>query len=183
MNIRFTLLLLVLVVFVGGLVGMTQWLRFDDNNQERGERLYRVNASDLATITITQDDDEISFVQIQGNWFIEDKDKGEIVPVDIGRWGGVPLLISGPVTQKNLTDDVKDLKDLIDFGLEPPRSRINLTSYTGQNVEVLVGSESPGEDGYYAKVVGTEPLYVVHSSWVEVLLRLLTEPPYPPDEA
>ena len=174
--------MVVLLIVVGGLVTVTQILRGDDN-QDRGERLYRVYASDLANITITQDDDEISIVQIQGKWFIEDKDKGEIVPVDIGRWGGVPLLISGPVTQKNLTDDVKDPKDLIDFGLEPPRSRINLTSYTGQNVEVLVGSESPGEDGYYAKVVGTEPLYVVHSSWVEVLLRLLTEPPYPPDEA
>ena len=46
-----------------------------------------------------------------------------------------------------------------------------------------IGDLTPTEDGYYISVEDpNDNLYIVHSSWVDVLERLLTEPPYPVEE-
>ncbi len=183
MNARFTIVLVVLLILVGGLVGVTQVLRSSDKDIERGDRLYRVSSSELSEVTISQDEEKVTFVQLDGQWYIKDEEQGENLPVNIDRWGGIPSLLGGPAVSTNLSESEDELEDRASYGIEPPRSRINLISFNGQGIEVNIGDLTPTQDGYYAQVTGSEILYIVHSSWVDVLMRLLTEPPYPLGEA
>ncbi|MEE8159977.1 MAG: DUF4340 domain-containing protein, partial [Dehalococcoidia bacterium] len=179
MNARFTIVLVVLLILVGGLVGVTQVLRSDDDPPERGDRLYRVSSSELSDVTISQDDEKITFVSLDEQWYIKDEEQGENLSVNIDRWGGIPSLLGGPAVSTNLSESEEELGDRASYGIEPPRSRINLTTFNGLGIEVNIGDLTPTQDGYYAQVTGSEILYIVHSSWVDVLMRLLTEPPYP----
>jgi len=178
MNVRFTLLLLVLLVVIGGLVGITQVLRSGDV-KERGGRLYRLSSDELVNVAISMEGEEITFVREDTGWFIKDGESGEKVPVDIKRWGGVPFLLGGPQVSKNLSAGNEELGNLTSYGLDPPRGRINLTPRRGNAVEVQVGDLTPNQDGYYVKVAGSDTLYVMHNEWVDVLAGLVTEPPYP----
>ncbi len=183
MSVRFTIVLVVLLIMVGGLVAVTQVLRTDEEAPERKDRLYRVSSAELAEVTISQEEDQITFVHLEESWFIKDEESGENVPVDIGRWGGVPSLLGGPAVSTNLSDSEEELGSRASYGVDPPRSRINITLFNGQTTEVNIGDLTPTEDGYYTYVTDSEILYIVHSAWVDVIVRLLNEPPYPIEEA
>ena len=183
MSVRFTIVLVVLLIMVGGLVAVTQVLRTDSETPERKDRLYRVSSDEIAEVTFSQEEDKITFVHLEDTWFILDEESGGDVPVDIGRWGGIPSLLGGPAVSENLSDREEELGSRASYGLDPPRNRINLSLFNGQAVEVNIGDLTPTEDGYYTYVTDSEILYIVHSSWVDVLVRLLEEPPYPAEEA
>lgn len=182
MNVRLTILLLVLLALIGGLVGVTQVLRSgdDDGATTAGlqDRLYRVSSDQLASFTISNDDEAITFVNEEGAWLIQDGAGGESEPVDPSRFGGVPLLVSGPSADKNLSGSDAAMGDLASFGLAPPRTTVVLTPVRGEDIELLIGDLTPTEDGYYAKLVGDDTIYVTNATWVGVVDRLLTDPPF-----
>ena len=187
MSVRLTILLLVLLVVIGGLVGVTQVIRSGDDDGSDStaglkERLYRVSSEQLASFTVNMDDEAITFVHEGDEWFIQDNEGGENAPVDPVRWGGIPLLVSGPSADKNLSDGDDEIGDPASFGLEPPRSKLNLTPFRGETIELLIGDPTPTEDGYYTKLADASTIYVTNSTWVEVVERLLTEPPFIPED-
>lgn len=178
MNVRFTVLLVLLVVVIGGLVGVTQLLR-SETGVNRGERLYRLDYQELVTIGIEFEGEEIVFSKDGGTWFISgDEDKADF-PVDEIRWSGVPFLLGGPEVTQNLTEIGEKLGNLELYGLDPPRGQITLTPASGLATGIQIGDLTPTEDGYYAKVENTAALYIMHNTWVDVMVRLVTEPPYP----
>ena len=179
MSVRVTIVLIVLLVLVGGLVAVTQVLRSEEDAPKRSDRLYRISSSEIADVTISRGDDTITFIHGEDEWLIQDPEGGENTPVDVDRWGGIPSLLGGPAVSTNLSESEEDLGSRASYGIDPPRSRINLTTNIGQRIEVNIGDLTPTEDGYYTNVTGSELLYIVHSSWVDVITRLLTEPPYP----
>ena len=182
MNVRLTILLLVLLAVIGGIVGVGVLRSGDDDGADSTaglkERLYRVSSEQLANFTVSRDGEAITFVHEDEEWFIQDDKGGENAPVDPFRWGGIPLLVSGPSADKNLSDSDDEIGDLASFGLEPPRSKLNLTPFRGEIIELLIGDPTPTEDGYYAKLADDNTIYVTNSTWVEVVERLLTEPPF-----
>jgi hypothetical protein len=181
MNVRLTLLLVVLLVVIGGLVGITQVLRGVDST-DRDSRLYRLSSSELNEVVVTRGEETITFVRQGEDWFINDSGQG-MVEVDIQRWGGVPVLLGGPTTTKLIEPEEGQTIDLTSYGVEPPKSSVHVATSRNQVVDVLIGDATPDATGYYVKVVGTEVLYVVNSAWVDVIHRLINEPPYPPEPA
>jgi hypothetical protein len=184
MSARFTIVLVVLLILIGGLVAVTQILRVDTEAPKRSDRLYRIQ--DVAHVVISRGEESITFEKMGNTWFIKDEEGGEDVEVDIGRWGGIPSLLNGPAVSTNLMkteEDRKQLGDRVSYGLDPVRTVITVTSANGQMVVVNLGDLTPTEDGYYVSVEDPrDNLYIVHNSWVDVLERLLTEPPYPVEE-
>ena len=178
MNVRLTILLVVLLIVIGGLVGITQVLR-SGAEPERGERLYRLNYTELVGVNISMDEEKITFVRDGDDWFIKDEGSGANVPVDEVRWSGVPFLLGDPRVTENLTEIGEELGDLTVYGLDPPRGKIMLTPSGGQPIEIQLGDLTPTENGYYAKVADIDVLYIMHNTWVDVMARLVTEPPYP----
>ena len=187
MRVRFTIVLVVLIILIGGLVGVTQ-LRRGPRGPEGPpigpDPLYRIQ--DVVHVVISRGKESIAFEKIGDTWFIKDEESGENVEVDIGRWGGVPTLLTGPAVSTNLMKTEEDREKLgarASYGLDPVRAVITVTSANGQVFAVNIGDLTPTEDGYYISVEDpNDNLYIVHSSWVDVLERLLTEPPYPVEE-
>ena len=184
MSARFTIVLVVLLILIGGLVGVTQLLRGSDGSDDRPDRLYRTQ--DVAHVVISRGEDSITFEKMGDTWFIKDEEGGEDIEVDIGRWGGIPSLLNRPAAATNLIktgEDREQLGDRASYGLDPARTVITSTTANGQKVVMNIGNLTPTEDGYYISVEDpNDNLYIVHSSWVDVLERLLTEPPYPVEE-
>ena len=185
MSARFTIVLVVLLVLIGGLVAVTQILRVDTETPDRPVRLYRVASGELSEVVISQGEERIQFVEVGDTWHIRDEETGEDAEVDIGRWGGITSLLGGPAAEDLMKteDDRAKLGDRASYGLDPPRTVISLTTKSGQTVTINLGDLTPTEDGYYVSVEDPrDNLYIIHSSWVDVLERLLAEPPYPVEE-
>ena len=166
-------------------MAVTQLLRVTENQDERPSRLYRIQ--DVTNLVIATGEDQITFDKREDTWYIVDPDGGEDLEVDIGRWGGIPTLLSGPAVEEDLmeTDEERQLLgERSDYGLDPVRTILTVTSSNGQVVVVNLGDPTPDDVGYYVSIEDPrDNLYIVHSSWVDVLERLLAEPPYPVEES
>jgi len=99
--------------------------------------------------------------------------------VDMKRWGGgVPLLLSGPGVDRPITEGATD-EQLEIYGLRAPGIRIVLTLENDDLINVEVGDRTPDGRAYYIKLLSSRDVYAVDHTWVEVLERLVREPPYP----
>ena len=117
---------------------------------------------------------EQSFSYREGSgWYFT----GEQQPsVDLARWGGVTLVLSGPRARRVLAEEVDDLKT---YGLDPPSTELTLSLRGDRSLEMYLGDLTPDGTGYYATQKGDDNLYVIESVWGQVLRRLASEPPYP----
>ena len=181
MNVRLSIFLVTLLIIVGGGVLVTQVLRTSEGElTEQKDRLYRVSVEVLAGVKMTSEGREISFIQKEDEWFIKGDEDGEDIPVNMSRWGGIPQLLQGPTVAQNLSESGENLGDLTSYGLDPPRSLIQLTTQDARViVEVQIGEVTPTGDGYYTKVADSDTLFITLSEWVDVILGMLTNPPYP----
>lgn len=99
--------------------------------------------------------------------------------VDMQRWGGgVPLLLSGPRADRPIADSATDERLRI-YGFRAPAMRIELTLENNDTINAEVGDRTPDGRAYYVKLLSSRDVYAVDHTWVEVLERLVREPPYP----
>ncbi|MDA1173731.1 MAG: hypothetical protein O2826_04340, partial [Chloroflexi bacterium] len=94
--------------------------------------------------------------------------------VNIERWGGIVLLLSGPQVERELGH----AKDLSDFGLDVP-TIVDLTLGDDTRIRVLLGDRTPDERHHYATVGDDGELFLVNADWGNVLMALVEAPPYP----
>ena len=194
MNVRLTIVLVLVLVLVGGLVAVTQVLRSGtDDFPERKARLYRISSAELVGIALTQGSDKIEmgtdrieFTAVyseDGNreWFIRKAD-GENVAVDVKRWGGIPALVGGPSVIRDLSEEEEGF-DLSVYGLDEPKGHIYISLKNGVRIDVEIGDGDPTSKGYYVKVADTKPLFIVTKEWVDVIMGLLSNPPYQAEDS
>ena len=177
MNFRVSFILLVLVAVVGGYV-----LIFELQRRPGAEAdppfFYDVAMDDITNVSVTYQGQQEVFVKIENQWFFEDT--GE--PVDMARWGGIPLLLTGPQAARILQEQIDNPAE---YGLDPPETHIIVTVKGGLQISILLGYTTPDVISNYAQVEGYSPLYLVTSTWGAVINRLVTEPPviFTPQEA
>jgi hypothetical protein len=108
-------------------------------------------------------------------WFFEDKDE---LAVDTKRWGGIVQLVSEPKSKRMIAEKMDDLTQ---YELNNPRMIVTLTIQNRKEpLEILFGRQTPQGDQYYVKLKNSPPLYIMHDTYCEVLMRLAQEPPFPP---
>jgi len=169
MNVRLTIVLVLVLVLVGGLVAVTQVLRSGtDDFPERKARLYRIS-----TAVYSEDGNR--------EWFIRKAD-GENVAVDVKRWGGIPALVGGPSVIRDLSEEEEGF-DLSVYGLDEPKGHIYISLKNGVRIDVEIGDDDPTSRGYYVKVADTKPLFIVTKEWVDVIMGLLSNPPYQSEDS
>lgn len=135
---------------------------------------YKVAESDIDIISIQTETIEQSFTHRDGEgWYFTGEQQP---PVDLARWGGVTLVLSGPRTRRVLAEKIDDLKT---YGLDPPSTVLNLSLRGDRSLQLYLGALTPDGSGYYATQEGDDNLYVIESVWGQVLRRLAFEPPYP----
>ena len=176
MNIRTTFVLAVLLLLVGGYVFLAE------ETPEEPEvigidapQFYTVSESDINQITIQAAGFSGSFVRSDEGPWLFDEPNGP--PVDLGRWGGVTLLLGGPDTQRLLAETVENPAE---YGLDEPSIEIEFTLTGDRKERILLGSTTLNGGFHFAMREGDPQLYLVSSLWGQVLGRLAVDPPYPP---
>jgi len=173
MSIRTSIILVVSLVMVAGYVFFIQ-IRESAEVQDEPPWFYSVDISDMTRISITDRGEEaIFFLGEDNRWHLDDP---EGLPVNLDRWGGITLLLSGPKSRRLLDVQPTDLEP---YGLDSPPIRIEVDLKDGRTIPLLLGFPTPDGVGIYAQVQGFPQVFTIVAEWAEVLTRLITEPPYP----
>lgn len=140
---------------------------------------WRIEETELRRITIRlpQEDKSVAFARDgeEGPWRFDDPAQ---TPVNRDRWGGIPLLLQGPQSERIIARSVGRDK-LAAFGLVEPRMSIALTLRGGRVLDITIGDAVPDSSAFYLRVPNTSDVAVVDYSWYQVFERLVREPPYP----
>lgn len=173
MNGRQVLALLIVLGVVGGIV-VAQQLSKEPIPAASDWYFYDVDEKAISLVEITHLGDTQRFIRdIPGaGWVFDDETQS---PVSDFRWGGIPLLLAGPRVDRFLDAKVDDLAR---YGLDAPPTVIRVGMDDGLIFAVHVGILTPNGVNQYAMHEGASQVVLVDSSWAEVLVRLVTEPPY-----
>jgi hypothetical protein len=176
MNVRLTILLAVLAVMIGATWAIIEFTdlvyRGDPDPDEPW--LFHIEPSDITRIEVAHKEDSIEFARdaASNQWMIIGDPS---YPVFSYRWGGIPLLLSGPRVNRGLKETIDDGSQ---YGLDPPESVVRVSDFSGNTFEFHMGIPTPDGDNQYARLVGDHALYTVPSIWAQVINRLAFEPPW-----
>lgn len=169
MNFRVSFILLVLAAVVGGYVLLFELRRLPETPPE-APWFYDIGFDEITNVSVAYKGQQQSFARKEVGWVFEDT--GE--PVNMDRWGGITLLLSGPRVARVVEEQFDNPAE---YGLEPPESYITVTIKGGRQISFLLGSKTPDANANYAQVVGYPSLFLITSAWGDVINRLVTEPP------
>jgi len=141
---------------------------------------YTANMEDINRITFATRDGVVGFYQDRSGkaptWRFDD-DFG--MPVDISRWGGITLLLSGPQSRRALIRDLKE-EDKERYGVNSPILSVDVRLTGERQVNVHLGDKTPDELNYYIRQEGNPGLYLIDGTWGDVLSKITREQPFPP---
>jgi len=176
MNLRLSILLVVALLLFGGTFLIIQLTDSDTPDNSR-PWLYRIDEGDIVALTLNHEGEEITYFRSPASldWYIEnDIDDSPDIPVFQQRWGGTPLLLSGPRVTRPLSDVIEDPAA---FGLEPPETEVSVLDRYGNTIEFHMGKPTPDNLNQYARLVGEDALFTVPIEWAQVVNRLANDPP------
>ena len=173
MNIRTSIILVVLLAMVAGYVFFIQ-VRIEPAVEEDALWFYSVDMSDIKHITIDSSEGNAQFFLGEDKYWHLNSPEG--LPAGLDRWTGVELLLSGPKSRRLIDEQPKDL---VPYGLSDPNVKIGIGLKDGSLLNILVGSTTPDGENNYARVGDSQQIFTVFSGWEEVMTRLVTDPPYP----
>ena len=133
-------------------------------------RLYTVDQDDVVNVSVQTETRTVMFERRDDGWYFADSP----VPVNLDRWGGVVLLLSGPEVERRLAAP----SVLSEFGLDEP-GIVSVGLAEGSHVEVRLGAETPDGRNVYTQLEGKSEVVLVNEPWARVLRRLAAEPPLP----
>ncbi|MFL2664916.1 MAG: DUF4340 domain-containing protein [Dehalococcoidia bacterium] len=175
MNVRFLSIFVIIVSL--SIMLFTFFITEPDNiNKEPAPPFfYTIAPKDMKNINIKTKNLENSwyFDKDSNRWYFEKLNK---IPTDLYRWGGITQLLSGPKTQRVISQEIDDPKK---YGIDEPKTEIQLTINDGTFIKLLIGNLTPDGKKNYAQIEGYPQLVVVDSLWDSVLTRLVEDPPYP----
>ncbi len=175
MNFRISFVLVVLALVLGGYVIFFELQRGSEREPEP-PWFYNVHENDIVRISITFQGENQTFVKREITWYFDDGTDTPEQAVDISRWGGIPLLLTGPKSRRLVEEQISDPAI---YGLDPPGSYIGVLLRDGREVNILLGNLTPDGAGNYSQLEGFAPIFIIDATWGQVLNRLVTEPPLP----
>ena len=173
MNVRLSILLVVVLGLVAGAVFITRALGTKEP-EERPPQLFKVNESAIIAIEVTHNDAHTEYARVGEQWVIKD---GNDTPVFLEKWSGKTLLLTGPRCKRAV---IEEIDDPADYGLESPPTKIRMTLTGGTVVEFHLGDPTPNRENWYARLVGSNRLCTLPAVYAQVVSGMATAPPYPP---
>jgi cyclophilin family peptidyl-prolyl cis-trans isomerase len=177
MNYKITLVLIVMLAVVS-LIGVIITTSGGRSTPERtgAPRIFAFQAEedDIISVSITHEGKTQTFVESADGrtWYFDELD-GEEVFRD--RWGGIPLLLSGPLYQRVIAEQSTDLGP---YGLDEPSLIVSLgLQGVEKEVEIRIGDKTPQAGAHYVQFINDPRVYLVDATWGDVLTRLAVEPP------
>lgn len=178
MSLRTTVFLVIAAAIVGVIVYINPFKK-DEEDEPDPPWFYQVSMDDITTIQVKHQDKQVKFIKgPEDAWLFEDP---EGIPPSHERWGGIPLLLSGPQTRRNLTEQPQLIEniDLADYGLDEPQTIVDLDMVGNRHLQFRLGDKTTDGGHHYAQVVGFPQLFTIAASWGDVVARLAAEPPLP----
>ncbi len=164
------------VLLVAAALGAVAWALWFGGEEPAPEeqpaaRLYAVEQDAVAGVRVRTAEGEAVFERGPEGWRFA---SNPLLPVNLDRWGGIVLLLSGPQTDRVLPDPA----DPAEYGLDAPWT-VAVRLADGQETTVRLGAATPDGEHYYAKVEGRAGVALVNAPWGDTLARLVSEPPRP----
>ena len=176
MNVRLTILLAVVAVMIGSTWAIIEFTDLVSREERDPDEpwLYVIDETDITRIEVIHDGQEAHYARDSGShqWMVLGDPS---YPVFTQRWGGTPLLLSGPRVNRGLK---KTIENPAEYGLDPPESVVRVTDWAGNTIEFHMGIPTPDGSNQYARLVGDNALYTLPSVWADVVNRLAIDPPY-----
>lgn len=179
MNLRVSLILLI----VGSWVAVAAVFVIDSDVGSEGREseppfFYNIPVNDLVGIELETQGETVGFHYRpdSNRWYFDQTDEYIEVPTNDFRWGGITTLLSGPRTQRFLSESIDNPAT---YGFDDPQSRYTFTLRDGSVRTILIGDATVDGEATYAKIDDREQLVLVDASWAGVLDRLVTDPPTP----
>lgn len=174
MSLRTTLILILIAAVIGGVVYFNP-LQRGGTGEPNLPWFYNVSDKDIIGIDIDHQGRNFSYVRDSNRkWYFR---RPENIPVDTQRFGGITLLLSGPQARRELVS--QNIKDPEQYGLLNPTTKIDVSLTGDRLITLRLGDKTPDGGAHYAQIGDVNDLYLVDSSWGDVISRLVTEPPYP----
>lgn len=178
MSFRLTGILILLLALVAGLIYYVRSNQPETKEDQRPQ-LWEVDDKDINRIEIRlpREKKQTAFFldKKEDTWFFDDDKK---TPLDKKRWGGIVFLLSNPQGKRKVMDKADDPQK---YGLQTPQTIIVLgLDKVDEPLEILIGDPTPQKDQHYVKLGHSHPVYLVNNTFVEVLERLVNEPPVHP---
>ena len=176
MNVRLTILMVVVVAIAGGAWAVIEFTDVVSREEVKEDEpwLFSIDEGSITYIQVTHGGESVEYARDAGShqWMILGDPS---YPVFQQRWGGTPLLLSGPRVNRGLRETIDNPAD---YGLGPPESIVRVGDWAGNTFEFHMGIPTPDGSNQYARLVGDDALFTVPSVWADVVNRLALDPPY-----
>lgn len=173
MNVRISAVLLLLLALIASYVFLFELEKPSEESGKKSPWFYDLAMSEIEEFTVTYEAESETFVQApDGTWHFDDFDGA---PVDLDKFSGITLLLSGPRSMRELEGD--NINPAA-YGLESPISSITVGMDGGRSVSIELGDITPDVKGQYVRLAGESDIFIVTNSWGDVLTNLVRNPPY-----
>ena len=175
MNARTTLIILVVLALVVGLgysYTRSRALKGPDQVNVPSSQFYLVDTSDIQGVEVDYRGQAQKFIKDKDNTWHFDTPLRE--PVNLDRWGGITLLVSGPRYDRIISQQATDLAR---YGLQDPALVVKANLATLGDIAIKVGDKTPDGRNAYALYQDERAVHLIAAEWGDVLARLVTEPP------
>jgi len=178
-SFKTTLILALILILLAGAMVLNRYLTPKKKYKEPPE-IWSVKEEAIQKIdmSLPAENKSVSFI-IGPDEYWDFNEPGR-PPVDLKRWGGIVLLLTGPQSRRMIA---QKMGNPADFGLDKPKLIIKLGLRKKGSLEIHVGNSTPNGDAFYVRVKGHDQLYLVDQTWMQVMTRLVREPPREPVES
>lgn len=169
MKWKTTLALLIVTVAVGVYVSRYELKQpTSERRQALAKQVVQINADDVTALTAELPDGKIALVLRDGLWHLDGPLQAQADESLVRR----ALFELDPLTAERVLEGTTD-KPLVlaEFGLDPPRGIVTVTTKEGKTVTVWLGDPTPVEDRRYAALPGSPKVFVVSPMLFDELNR------------
>lgn len=159
-------ILIVLAGCYAGLKAYNSHVEQEEEAKAEEEKVYLVQTDGLTSISYTDGESQMAFVQEDGEWYY---DSDREVPID----AGVVEQITGTVSSLVAVRELEEPDDLADYGLEEPSYTVYYDTEDDGAGTIYIGSMT-GED-YYVRMENSDIVYTITDDLVYGLSFDLTE--------
>ena len=176
MRLRSTAILVLAAVAVAVVVYINPFEK-DEEQAEETPWFYQVSTEDIESIAITHLGERVKFVSTAPYFFAFEGPRK--IPASYLRFSGIPFLVAGPQTKRDLTTVALSIEDKAQYGLDDPDTIVDVGLLGGRSLQFRLGDKTSDGDHHYSQVTGFPQLFLISAGWGDILTRLVTEPPLP----
>ena len=172
MRFKGTTILFILFVILGGYVYFTEYRGKEERQkqEESKKKAFQVEQKDISEISLIYPDRTISAVKKgERQWEITSPAG---VQADSDEWES----LASNIPQIDRNDIVaQNAQDLTSFGLKDPPAKVSARTKDGKTLEILFGSENPKKTYNYAKLGGSNDVFLTGSNWSKTFTKTVSD--------